>query len=148
MGYQYSPDKNISFQYAGIPINAASNLATKSSDNNFYIDFGTFYGDAIHAIEKSGYSIIQIKDNDSVDDIIEKLLGAMKVSFIKNPTFLAAKRPADHNTRLTFPGFLMEHADMSRVLLTFAPLHIQVVHFLKDNDIKIIRINLQGDQHE
>ena len=144
MGYQYSPNKNISFQYAGIQINANSNLATKGNDNIFYIDFGTFYGDAIHAIEKSGYSIIQIKDNNSLDDIIQILLGAMNASFIKDPTFLAAKRPAEYNTRLTIPGFLMDHADMSMVLLTFAPLHHQVIQFLTDNDIRIIRVNLQG----
>jgi len=148
MGYQYSPNKNISFQYAGIQINAKSNLATKGNDNIFYIDFGDFYGDAIHAIEKSGYSIIQIKDNNSLDDIIQILLGAMNASFIKDPTFLAAKRPADHNTRLTIPGFLMDHADMSMVLLTFAPLHHQVIQFLTDNDIRIIRINLQGKKNE
>ncbi|MDH4206238.1 MAG: hypothetical protein OEV45_11995, partial [Desulfobacteraceae bacterium] len=148
MGYQYSPNKNISFQYAGIQINATSNLATKSNDNIFYIDFGNFYGDAIHAIEKSGYSIIQVKDNDSLDDIIQKLFGAMNASFIKDPTFLAAKRPADHNTRLTIPGFLMDHADMSMVLLTFAPLHHQVIQFLTDNDKRIIRINLQGKKNE
>ncbi len=148
MGYQYSPNKNIAFQYAGIQINAASNLATKSNDNIFYIDFGNFYGDAIHAIEKSGYSIIQVRDNDSLDDIIQKLLGAMNASFIKEPTFLAAKRPADHNTRLTIPGFLMDHADMSGVLLTRAPLHQEAIRFLTDNDIRIIRINLQGKKNE
>jgi hypothetical protein len=148
LGYQYSPNNNISFQYAGIQIDATSNLAAKSNDNLFYIDFGTFYGDAIHAIEKSGYSIIQIKDNDSLDDIIQKILGAMKSSFIKDPTFLAAKRPAEHNTRLTIPGFLMDHADRSMVLLTSAPLHHQVIQFLTDKDIRIIQINLLGKKNE
>ncbi len=148
MGYRYSPNSNISFQYAGIQIDATSNLATKSNDNLFYIDFGTFYGDAIQSIEKSGYSIIQIKNNDSLGDIIQKLLGAMNTSFIKDPTFLAAKRPAEHNTRLIIPGFLMDHADMSMVLLTFAPLHHQVIRFLTDNDIRIIRINLLGKKNE
>ncbi len=148
MGYRYSPNSNISFQYAGIQIDATSNLATKSNDNLFYIDFGTFYGDAIQSIEKSGYSIIQIKNNDSLGDIIQKLLGAMNTSFIKDPTFLAAKRPAEHNTRLIIPGFLMDHADMSMVLLTFAPLHHQVIRFLTDNNIRIIRINLLGKKNE
>jgi len=148
MGYQYSPNKNISFQYAGIQINATSNLATKSNDNIFYIDFGNFYGDAIHAIEKSGYSIIQVKDNDRLDDIIQKLLGAMNASFIKDPTFMAAKRPVDYNTRLNIPGFLMDQASMSKVLLTTAPLHHQVIQFLTDNDIRIIWINLKGKKNE
>jgi len=148
MGYRYSPNSNISFQYAGIQIDATSNLATKSNDNPFYIDFGNFYGDAIQSIEKSGYSIIQIKNNDSLGDMIQKLLGAMNTSFIKDPTFLAAKRPAEHNTRLIIPGFLMDHADMSMVLLTFAPLNHQVIQFLTDNDIRIIRINLLGKKNE
>ncbi|MDH3956429.1 MAG: hypothetical protein OET81_07050, partial [Desulfobacteraceae bacterium] len=73
---------------------------------------------------------------------------AMNASFIKNPTFMAAKRPADHNTRLTIPGFLMDHAGMSGVLLTLAPLHHQVGHFLTGNDIRIIRINRQGKKNE
>jgi hypothetical protein len=148
MGYQYVPNNNFSFQYAGIEINATSNLALKDNGNLFYIDFGNFYGDAIHAIEKSGFSIIQIKDNDSLDDMIQKLFGAMNVSFIKDPTFLAAKRPADYNTRLIIPGFFMDHEGKSGVLLSLAPLHPQVVHYLTDNDIRIIRINLQGRKDE
>ena len=148
MGYQYAPNKNISFQYAGIQINATSNLAYKDNGNIFYIDFGNFYGDAIHAIEKSGYSIIQVKGNDGLDDIIQKLLGAMNISFLKDPTFLAAKRPADHNTRLTIPGFLMDHEGKSGVLLSLAPLHHQVIRYLTDNDIKVIRIKRQGKKDE
>jgi hypothetical protein len=148
MGYQYSPNTNISFQYAGIQIDAASNLAAKGNDNLFYIDFGTFYGDAIQSIEKNGYSIIQVKDNDSLDDIIQKLLGAMKAPFIKDPTFMAAKRSADHNTRLTIPGFLMDRAGMSKSLLTRAPLNHEVIHFLTDNNIRILRMNLQGKKDE
>jgi hypothetical protein len=148
MGYQYSPNKNVTFQYAGIQINATSNLAAKNNNDIFYIDFGTFYGDAIHAIEKSGYSIIQVKDNDSLDDIMQKLLGAMNASFIKNPTLLAAKRSADYNTRLTIPGFLVDHTDMSGALLTRAPLNQGDMHFLTENGIRIIRINLQSKQNE
>ncbi len=148
MGYEYSPNENISFQYSGIQINATSNRAAASGNHVFYIDFGTFYGDAIHAIEKSGYSIVQVKENDSLDDIIQKLLEAMEVLYIKDPSFLAAKRPSDHNTRLTIPGFLMEHAGISGVLLTRAPLHHQVVRFLTDRDIRIIKINIQGNKNE
>ena len=99
-------------------------------------------------IKKSGYSILQVKDNDSLDDIIQKLLEAMNATFIKNPTFLAAKRPADYNTRLTIPGFLFEQADMPEVLLTLAPLHQGVIHFLRDKDIRIIQINRQDKKND
>ena len=148
VGYQYIPDKPISFQYAGVQIQAASNLVSDNEGHAFLIDFGDFYGDAIQALEKSGYSIIQIKNNDTLDDIIEKLFGAMNVSFTKNPAFLAAKRPADDNTRLTIPGFLMDHQDEPETLISLAPLNHGVIQYLTDNNIRIIRIKFQGKKNE
>lgn len=148
MGYQYIADKQISFQYAGIPIDAASNLASDNNGNTFFIDFGTFYGDAFQAIEKGGYSIIQVKENDTLDNIIQKLLGAMDVSFTKNPTFLAAKRPAADNTRLTISGFLTDHQNAQKTLIALAPLPHMVSQYLTDNNIRTIQINFQGKKNE
>jgi hypothetical protein len=148
MGYQYIPDKPISFQYAGVQIDAASNLASVNNGSTFWVDFGNFYGDAVQAIEKSGYSVIQIKDNDTSGDIIQKLLEAMDVSFSKNPMFLAAKRPAVDNTMLTIPGFLTDQKDAPETLITLAPLNHRVTRFLTDKNIRIIRIDLQGKQNE
>jgi hypothetical protein len=148
VGYRYMPDKPITFQYAGVQIQAASNLVSGKDGKAFLIDFGDFYGDAVQAIEKSGYSVIQIKDNDTIDDIIQKIFGAMNVSFTKNPAFLAAKRPAADNTKLTIPGFLMHHQDASKTLITLAPLNHGVIQFLTDNNIRIIRIKFQGKKNE
>lgn len=148
MGYQYSPNTSISFEYAGVQIDTFSNLAAKNDGNSFFIDFGNFYGEAVNAIEKSGHRMIQVNDNDTVNDIIRKLLGAMDVSFTINPEFLAAKRPESHNTRLTIPGFLVENAGKPEMLLTRAPLHRRVAQFLTDKDIKIIRIEFQGKKNE
>jgi hypothetical protein len=147
LGYRYIPDKPISFQYAGVQIHAASNLASDNNGNTFLIDFGNFYGDAVQAIVESGYAILQIKDTDTLDDIIQKLLGAMKVSFGENPTFLAAKRPAVENTKLTIPGFLMDRQDAPETLITRAPLNQRVIEYLTDNNIRIIRIDYQGKKN-
>jgi hypothetical protein len=148
VGYQYIPDKPISFQYAGVQIRATSNLASDNKGNAFLIDFGNFYGDALQAIEESGYSILQIRDDDVLDDIIQKLLGAMDVTFSKNPSFLAAKRPAADNTKLTIPGFLMDHQGAPETLITVAPLNHMIIRYLTDDNIKIVRINLQGKKNE
>ncbi len=148
VGYRYMPDNPISFQYAGVQIDAASNLASDNHGNTFLIDFGNFYGDALQAIEESGFPIIQILDTDTLDDMIQKLLGAMDVSFSKNPTFLAAKRPADDNTKMTISGFLMNHQDAPETLITLAPLNHRIIQYLSDNNIRIIRINLQGKNNE
>ena len=148
VGYRYIPDKPITFQYAGVQIQASSNLASGKDGKTFLIDFGDFYGDAVQAIEKSGYSIIQIKDNDTLDDIIQKLFGAMNVSYTKNPAFLAAKRPVADNTKLTIPGFLMEHQDTPATLISLAPLNQGVIQYLTDNNIRIIRIKFQRKKNE
>jgi LysM repeat protein len=148
LGYQFTPDKPISFQYAGVQIDATSNLASDNNGNAFLIDFGNFYGDALQAIEESGHSILQIRDDDTLDDIIQKLLGAMDVTFSKNPMFLAAKRSAVDNTKLTIPGFLMDHQDAPETLITFVPLNPMIIRYLTEDDIKIVRIKFQGKKNE
>jgi hypothetical protein len=148
VGYQYTPDKPVSFPYAGVQIHAAADLASDNHGNSFLIDFGNFYGDALQAIEESGTAILQIRNNDALDDIIQKLLGAMAVTFSKNPIFLAAKRPAVDNTKLTIPGFLMEHQDAGETLITLAPLNHEVIQYLTDDNIRIVRIDFQGKKNE
>ena len=142
MGYRYQPNETISFEYAGITIDAASNLATHNSGTSFLVDFGEFYGDAVHAIKKSGRNIIQVKDSDTLDAISARLLGAMGVSFTENPIFLAAKRSAGHNTTLTIPGFLIDDTKTPETLLAMVPLDDGVVEFLANKGIKIMRVKL------
>ncbi|MGA8179850.1 MAG: LysM peptidoglycan-binding domain-containing protein, partial [Desulfobacterales bacterium] len=148
VGYQYILDQPVSFQYAGVQIHAAADLAADNNGNSFLIDFGNFYGDALQAIEESGTAILQIRNNDTLDDIIQKLLGAMAVTFSRNPSFLAAKRPAVDNTKLTIPGFLMDHQDTGETLITLAPLNHEVIQYLTDDNIKIVRIDFQGKKNE
>jgi hypothetical protein len=145
MGYRYQPNEMISFEYAGITINAVSNLATNDSGTSFLIDFGEFYGDAVHAIKKSGRNIIQVKDSDTLDAISARLLAAMGVSFTENPRFFAAKRSAGHNTTLTIPGFLIDDDKKPEKLLAMVPLHDGVVEFLTNKGIKIMIVKLNDN---
>ena len=72
----------------------------------------------------------------------------MNVSYTKNPAFLAAKRPAVDNTKLTIPGFLTEQQDTPETLISLAPLNHEVIQYLTDSNIKIIRITFQGKKNE
>ncbi|OEU67290.1 MAG: hypothetical protein BBJ57_06405 [Desulfobacterales bacterium PC51MH44] len=144
MGYRYTPSVNILFPYAGIEIKAVSNLATKNNKRSFLVDFGELYGDAVDAIEKSGLNVTRVKDNDHFHVIMQKLLDAMDVSYTDDPTFFAAQRPAIHNTTLTIPGFLIASPEKPKILLSLAPLHDEVMHFLANKGVKIIRIELPG----
>lgn len=145
MDYKYVPNISISFLYAGIPIKTVSNLAAKSNENSFLVDFGEFYGDAVHSIEKQGFNVIQIKNADGLENIIKKLLQAMHVSYTKNPVFLAAKRPTDHNITLTIPGFLMDDEESKKTLLATVPLNDEIVRFLSNKRIKTMRVELNEE---
>jgi len=147
IGYKYSPDVSISFPYSGVQVKTISNLVTGSDGNPFLIDFGNLYGDAVSAIEKTGFTVIQIKSDDKCPVIIQKILGAMDVSYTNNPTFLAAKRPAIYNTVLTIPGFLVTSAGKPSILLSFATPHSGIIQFLTNQGVKISMIQPSKKKH-
>ena len=46
LGNQYTKDIAVTFPYAGIQVQAVSNLVSTSSGREFLVDFGDLYGDA------------------------------------------------------------------------------------------------------
>ena len=140
MGYTYSPNASISFPYSGVQVKTVSNLFTGSDGNPYLVDFGELYGNAVSAIKKTGFTVIQIKGDDNYPVIIQKILGAMNVSYTNNPTFLAAQRPAIHNTVLTIPGFLVTGAGKPGILLSFSILNNGIIQFLTNQGVKISMI--------
>ncbi len=140
MGYNYAQNVSITFPYAGIQVEAVSNLISRSDGTPLLVDFGDIYGDAVSAIEKTGFDIIQIKKEDDLQSIIQKLLSILGVNYTNNPTFFAAKRPAIYNTALTISGFLVANTREPKILLAVAPLHKEIIQFLQEKGIKIIKI--------
>jgi hypothetical protein len=52
LGYAYSENISVTFPYAGLQVEAVSNLVTTGSGNDLLIDFGELYGDAAKEIKK------------------------------------------------------------------------------------------------
>lgn len=146
IGQRYAENISITFPYAGIQIKAVSNLLSRDDGNHdLLVDFGDLYGDAINSIEKTGFKIVQIKADDDFRVIIQKLLTATDFSYTVDPTFLAAKRSALYNTALTIPGFLITGKQENKIFLTGVPLPSEVVQFLNDDNIKIIKLQKGKD---
>lgn len=154
LGYNYAQSVSISFPYAGIQVEAMSNLVSKSDGKMLLVDFGDLYGDAIFTIKKTGLDVICIKEEYDFPAIIEKLLYALNVSYVKDPMFFAAKRPDNYNTSLTISGFLIANTDLSilsehskqltkksKTLIATAPLHYDIVQFLTEQDIRLLMVN-------
>ena len=140
IGWDYAQNVSIIFPYAGIQVQAVSNLISTPDGKELLVDFGDLYGDAIQSIEKTGFKIIQITEKDSMPTMIVRLLEAVDISYTHNPTFLAAKRPKTFNTEVIIPGFLIENMKKSKVLIAAGPLHDRILQFLGEQRIKIIRI--------
>ncbi|MBN1930325.1 MAG: LysM peptidoglycan-binding domain-containing protein [Desulfobacterales bacterium] len=140
MGYNYSQNVNITFPYAGIQVEAVSNLLQKNDGTSLLIDFGDFYGDAILAIKNSGLNIIQLKDENKLDTFISIILESIGDPYVINPNFTAVESPIDYNTRLTIPGFLVKAGEKSRIMIVRMLLHDEIVQFLQEQGIKIIMI--------
>jgi hypothetical protein len=143
MGYQYTPGVEITFPYAGVQVKAVSNLITKTDGSTLLVDFGDLYGDALHAIEKTGLDIIQIKMKDDFQNIIQNILNTIGVSFSSKPIFLAAHRHAARNTMFTIPGFLVDVSGESKTLVSLVPLHQNIVRFLTNEGIRVVLVTPQ-----
>jgi len=142
MGYQYAPNVSITFPHANIQVKAVSNLVTKRNGSPLLIDFGDFFGNAIAAIEKTGFDIIQVTGQDSFKAIFQKLLDALGLSYSNDPTFWAANRSAVHNTALTIPGYLVAEAPAAKVLFSKAPLHSEVIQLLKHQGVTVVMLGM------
>ncbi|MGD8367274.1 MAG: hypothetical protein PVG78_06525 [Desulfobacterales bacterium] len=139
LGCQYTPNVSISFPYAGVQVQTQTNLVTLSDGREFLIDFGELYGNAISAIERTGFSVVQILQIDR-RQILITLIEALGWPFQKNPTLWAAQREGPYNVAVTFLGFLVEDENNRRVLVSEAPLHHRMLDFLSDRGVRVVQV--------
>lgn len=139
-GYPYSQKVAISFPYAGMQIEAVSNLVLKPDGSSLLVDFGELYGDAPAAIEKTGLKVIRILPTDSFTVIFEKLFKTIGATYTRNPTFFAAKRPAHINTSIMIPGFLLTTGAKKQLLIAATPIQYEVIRFFRQKQISIVQI--------
>jgi hypothetical protein len=144
LGFSYAPDISITFPYAGIQVEARSNLVSSTSGRSMLLDFGDLYGDAINAIRQSGLDILQLKPDDPPDILLEKILAALAIPFQTRPVFHAARRSAAFNTAITLPGHLIHQNGQSKILFSTLDLNQDIVRFLQKREISVIRYLWEG----
>jgi len=138
LGYAYSENISVTFPYAGIQVEAVSNLVTTGNGNDFLIDFGELYGDAAQEIEKTGLGMVHITREDTLDDITASILTALDITYAVDPLYTAAARPAEFNIILKIPGYLVHHPDEKDTLLSAVPLHNRILRFLNERDVRVV----------
>lgn len=138
LGYSYSENISVTFPYAGIQVEAVSNLVSTGNGNDFLIDFGELYGDAAQEIQKTGLGMVHIARQDTLEDVTVGILGALDATYAVDPLYTAAARPAEFNTILKVPGYLVSRPGEKDILLSAVPLHNRVLQFLNERDVKVV----------
>jgi hypothetical protein len=141
MGFHYSPNTSISFPYAGIQVQALSNLLSFGNGREILIDFGDLYGDALTAIRETGLEIIQIRVDADGIQIIQRLMEAGGIAYTAAPVFYGADRPARYNTAITINGILIPTGSGENRLFTEAEIPELIDLFVRKQGIRLIRIS-------
>ena len=141
MSFNYSPNISVSFPYAGIQVEARSNLLTMEKGKEFLVDFGDLYGDAIKAIKKTGMRIIQVDASKKPLDTLQNLMQSMKLDHRRSPVFYGANRPSKFNTAIAIDGILIINNRGEQLLFTDRHLPELIARFIGEQKIWIFRID-------
>jgi LysM repeat protein len=140
MHFGYSPNTGITFPYAGINVQALSNLLSFGNGREVLVDFGDLYGDAVSAIQKTGLEILRIPADAGAVEIIQIVMNAAGMAYTPAPVFYGANRPPEFNTSITIDGILIPMSNGENRLLTEQPIPQMIDIFLRDRGIRLVRI--------
>jgi len=143
LGYTYHEDIEVCFPYAGFQVRATANLLSLGENAEMLIDYGDLQGDAVQAIEKTGFRILQIQSGSEPAAILDQLGDVLNLEIMHDPIFWTANRPRIHNISLQVPGVLVSSRDKGRekrVLLSDVPVAREFLTYFDQQDISVIRI--------
>ena len=141
MGYTWAGNVTISFPYAGIQVEAVSNLVTTPSGIPLFVDFQDLFGDAVTAIKKSGFRIVQVTGRETPRRVVKKLLTALDSEITENSRIIAADRPARFNTTVLVPGLMIRNDNANDLLITELALPPDIGEFLREKGIRVIMLS-------
>ncbi len=133
LGVSYTQNVEISFPYAGVQISSRANWIESGKGKPILVDFGSFYGDAVQALEKAGFVVIQILDADIVCEGVTMLLNALAVSYSMDPEIQMRGQPP-----LRIPGIWIERNGLASLILTDAVLNHEMIQAVQEKGIIII----------
>jgi LysM repeat protein len=133
LGVSYTQDVEMSFPYADIQISSHANWIESGKGKPVLVDFGSFYGDAIQSLEKTGFVVIQILDTDSIRLSIPRLLNAIGVSFTMDSELQMPDQQA-----LTVPGIWIQRDSLPSLILTDADLDPHMIQAIREKRITLI----------
>lgn len=149
-GYTYQSGVEISFPYAGFQVRANTNMLSTGPGREVLIDYGDLGGDAIAAIEETGFRVVQVRNPISGRALMNHLSRLMPARFTSDPIFWSAKRPRIYNPSYQMPGVLIEQQDggAKKVFVSFSSVPAPIASHLDRIGVELIRFRRQGDSND
>ncbi|MFH0994481.1 MAG: LysM domain-containing protein [Pseudomonadota bacterium] len=129
----YTQNVEISFPYAGVQISSRTNWVESGKGKPILVDFGSFYGDAVQALERSGFIVIQILDSDSFYEGVSKLLNALAVFYSMDLEIQMRDQ-----LPLRIPGIWIVRNGPASLILTDAVLNQAMIQAVQEKGFIII----------
>lgn len=143
-GMKYQAGVEVSFPCAGFQITARSNLLSIAPGREYLVDFGDLQGEAVTAIEATGFQVLQFSPNQSRDSIVSALLAAMPVDIKINPVFFgAAERPQTCRVVIEVAGRLVTlfaGSGTVNVLIVETPCDAHILSFLNLAGVRVMQL--------
>ena len=133
LGLSYSQNVEMSFPYADLQISSHTNWIETGRGKPVLVDFGSFYGDAVQAFEKTGFVVVQILDSDSFYQAVPRLLTAIGVSFTMNTENLPPGLPVVGGA-----GIWIQRESLPYLYLTDSALDRQMIQTFQEKKIILI----------
>ena len=133
LGVSYTQNAEMSFPYAGIQISSHANWIRPGKGKPVLVDFGSFYGDAVQALEKSGFIVVQILNTDSIHQGIPRLLNAIGVSFAMDSPYQTLGQPPQR-----VPGIWIQRDVLPSLILTDAVLEHHMIQAIQEKGFILI----------
>jgi len=103
------------------------------------VNFGSFAGDSISAIEASGMKVVSVTSHFDSIRLLHYLFDKLSILYKDNPT-IAVRAPKDgQGVFFTYPGLMVDPPD-DQVLFTPTVISDEQAIFLKNRGIQIVRI--------
>jgi len=139
LGWAFQENVEISFPYTGIQVNAVSNMLSIDSDHACLVNFGSFAGDSISAIEASGMKVVSVTSPFDSIRLLHYLFDKLSILYKDNPTIAVRDHKDGQGVFFTYPGLIVHQPD-GQALFTPTIISDDQTIFLENRGIQIVRI--------
>jgi hypothetical protein len=138
LGFRYTEKSDISFPYADLQVEAASNLISTHQGSHLLVDYGDLYGDAVSSIRKAGLEVLQVTNEMGQSFIAGEILRELKIKYAYTPEVMAVDRPENLTVSVHIPGLIYRDTKGEEYIITSALPDDNLVCFLNSMGYKML----------